>query len=106
MKLLPLALLLLLGSEGPTIRVSSRVVMDGGSIRVTCHVPALPPSDYLDLELGILPITSSTRHVPATPWTTEQLFEHVDCAAEVAFCALVKEQDTYIVQVPILVIGC
>lgn len=53
-----LTLALLLSGDAYTIQATP-VVMAGGTIKITCHVPALPPSSQDTLEVGVEGYTST-----------------------------------------------
>jgi hypothetical protein len=104
MRWLLITLFLLSGAF--TIRVYPLVVPAGGTVKITCHVPDLPPSSQDTLEVGIEGFTSSVFEIHSTPWTKDTLFDHVPCGSDTAFCACVTDTDTHIARQPILVAGC
>lgn len=101
-----LLLALLLSGDAYTIRVSPLSVMQGGTIKIICHVPELPPASQDTLQVGVEGYTSSLFEIHSTPWTKDTLFEKIPCGVDTAFCATVTDKDTRIAKQLILVAGC
>lgn len=95
----------LLSGDAYTIQATP-VVMAGGTIKITCHVPALPPASQDTLEVGVEGYTTSVFQIHGTPWTKEVFVQKIPCDVDTAFCATVTDKDTRIAKQLILVAGC
>jgi hypothetical protein len=89
MRTLIIALMLAFEMTPPvTVKLSSRVVMKGAAVRVTCTVPR--DATNRGLTAAVVPYQSSYRQLDgdAARVTYEFLFEHIPCDAEMAICSL------------------
>lgn len=88
-----------------TITVSPRVVMAGGSIRVTCRVVRDQANRWLDI--GVVGYRASGEQLDgADAFVTHDLtVDHVPCDVSLAFCRLIALKPMTVTQM-FLVGGC
>ncbi len=81
-----------------TITVVPRVVMVGGSIRVTCRVVRNPDNRWLDL--GVEDYRASGDQLAGDDALVEHRLDvlHVPCTASVAFCRLIAQKPLVVTQ--------
>ena len=92
MRTLLVTIMLLAVPPTVDIAIRPRALFAGGAIRVTCRVPR--DDRNRGLEMGIGGYTSHFVQLNGSDSaiTHEQLFQHIPCNVDTAFCALNSDQ--------------
>lgn len=80
--------LLALTTAGDSVRASvyTKVILPGGTIRLTCHVPK--DADHRLLRMGIEGLRTSERELEGdrAAITHQMYIDHIPCGYDAAFC--------------------
>lgn len=90
------------------LKSSARVLAEGGSLQLTCHVPRSEDNRWV--ELGIEGYRSSTIEMEGanSPKTFQILFNRVPCGVGAAYCNVGGIPGSHVMstKLPVLVSGC
>lgn len=87
--------LMLVSPDRLRTTLDKTVVMSGGSLRLTCHVPTNPANRRL--AYGVLDFSVSERmldgeHALVT-WSTE--YKHIPCGLDTAYCLVLSQAGSW-----------